>query len=43
MVTTWLQVLHATGINKVRKFLTPWHDYRLFEASWESMSAFIQA
>ena len=42
MVTTWLQVLLATSINRAEKFLTLWDGYGLSEATWEPMSAFIQ-
>ena len=42
MVTTWLQVLLATSINRAGNLLTLWDGYGLSEATWEPMSAFIQ-
>ena len=42
MVTTWVQVLLATSINRAGNFLTLWDGYGLPEATWEPMSAFIQ-
>ena len=42
MATTWLHVLHATSINRARKFLALWDKIGLSEAAWEPMSAFIE-
>ena len=42
MVTTWLQVLLATGMNRAVKLLTLWDGLGLSQATWEPMSAFIQ-
>ena len=42
MVTTWLQVLLATSINRAGNSFPMWDGYGLSEATLVPMSAFIQ-